>query len=128
MPTYNALIAYDMSYYGDVTFEAADDETALAMLRSGDIDADGYSSGGDAFNPRVCELTRPGEDGEPDYVAEDVSLEPESTAPSDADKVEAALARIGGEWDNPKLVAFGPLSPNTSYDVGQILRGRKGDS
>lgn len=34
---------------------------------------------------------------------------------------EAAMARIKGEWDNPHLLAFGPLSTDTLADVLAIL-------
>ncbi|CAM5563729.1 hypothetical protein [Eoetvoesiella caeni] len=40
-------------------------------------------------------------------------------------RIEAAVARIQGEFDNVELVKFGPLSINVSDDVLQILTGRR---
>jgi hypothetical protein len=31
--------------------------------------------------------------------------------------LQAIQARIAGEWDNPALVAYGPLSPNSINDI-----------
>ena len=42
--------------------------------------------------------------------------------------VRAAIARIAGEWDQPDLVAFGPLGESTLDDVWQILRRCLDDS
>lgn len=36
--------------------------------------------------------------------------------------LEAIEARISGTWDNPALVAFGPLSTNTDADCLSIAR------
>lgn len=42
---------------------------------------------------------------------------------NDSKVVDAAIARIEGEWDNPALLALGPLSVDTLADVLKILRG-----
>lgn len=42
---------------------------------------------------------------------------------TDGQKIEAALARIRGEYDNPALMAFGPLSTSEFDDVEAILSG-----
>ena len=40
----------------------------------------------------------------------------------DVRALEAIRARIAGEWDNPALVAFGPLSTDTLADVDAIAK------
>lgn len=42
--------------------------------------------------------------------------------PSGQDRrLEAIRARLAGDWDNPALVAFGPLLPDTLDDIRRIL-------
>ena len=36
--------------------------------------------------------------------------------------LEAIRARIHGEWDNPNLKAWGPVSTDTQTDVDQMAR------
>jgi hypothetical protein len=42
-------------------------------------------------------------------------------APKMASAIRAALARVNGVWDDPDLVACGPLSSLASLDVQEIL-------
>lgn len=44
-----------------------------------------------------------------------------------AGAIRAALARIRGEWDQPDLMAFGPLLPDKLADVTAILEQVEGD-
>jgi len=39
--------------------------------------------------------------------------------------IQAIIARIDGEWDNAALVAFGPLSTDTTEDCKRIARNYK---
>jgi hypothetical protein len=39
--------------------------------------------------------------------------------------IEAAIARIHGEWDSPALLKFGALTPDTLADVLAILKGKR---
>lgn len=45
-----------------------------------------------------------------------------AAAPELLSALEAIAARIVGDWDNPALVAFGPLTSNTSDDTLTIAR------
>ena len=45
-----------------------------------------------------------------------------AAAPDMLAALEAIEARISGIWDNPALVAFGPLSTNTDADCLAIAR------
>jgi hypothetical protein len=45
-----------------------------------------------------------------------------AAAPDLLAALEAVASRISGEWDNPALVAFGPLSVDTEADCSAIAR------
>ena len=45
---------------------------------------------------------------------------PEPPAP-EARTLDAIRARLAGEWDNPALVALGPLMPDMLADIHRIL-------
>ncbi|CAM3836618.1 hypothetical protein VRRI112168_02440 [Vreelandella rituensis] len=42
------------------------------------------------------------------------------SAEAQAVKLEAIRARLQGEWDNPALMAFGPLLPDAAEDVARL--------
>lgn len=72
-------------------------------------------------------VTRPGGEslglqlpGVPEDVAEFIARACE-THQLLVDALEAIRARIEGEWDNPALMAFGPLLPNPEEDVLRIV-------
>jgi hypothetical protein len=73
MPKYTALLAYDVSYYADVEFEAESDEQAIEIAKRMAHDCDGgYSPAHDmADGHRVCDVTRE-EDG--DIIAEGIDV------------------------------------------------------
>lgn len=45
-----------------------------------------------------------------------------AAAPDMLSALRAIEARAEGEWDHPALVAFGPLTPDTSADILAIAR------
>ncbi|WPZ36728.1 hypothetical protein T8K17_11340 [Thalassobaculum sp. OXR-137] len=53
-------------------------------------------------------------------TGEDETMDRPSMTPYNA--LTAIRARIRGEWDNPKLVFFGPLSPDVGDDILEIIR------
>lgn len=40
---------------------------------------------------------------------------------TDKQKLEAIIARLNGEWDNPYLMQIGPLSVDPEYDIRRII-------
>lgn len=57
-------------------------------------------------------------------VSDDVSRRLIEEWESATSAIEAIKARIQGEWDNPALMAYGPLSTSTEEDLLHILEQR----
>lgn len=55
MPTFNILLAHDVSYYGNVSVEADTWQEAVASLTAADW-GDNCTDSGDAWEQRVCDV------------------------------------------------------------------------